>query len=47
MAKLVGVYAVPHTPSFVAEVQLNGDRSETSRFFGQIKRNRHEHPRRQ
>ena len=37
MAKLVGVYAVPHTPSFVAEVQLNGDRSETSRFFGQIK----------
>jgi protocatechuate 4,5-dioxygenase beta chain len=37
MAKLVGVYVVPHTPSFVAEVQLNGDRSETSRFFGQIK----------
>jgi protocatechuate 4,5-dioxygenase beta chain len=37
MAKLVGVYAVPHTPSFVAEVQLNGDRCETSCFFGQIK----------
>jgi aromatic ring-opening dioxygenase catalytic subunit (LigB family) len=38
MAELVAVYAVPHTPSFVAEVQLNGDRSETSRYFGKIKR---------
>ncbi|MGX1349539.1 hypothetical protein AB7M49_003115 [Bradyrhizobium elkanii] len=38
MAELVGVYAVPHTPSFVAEVQLKGATSEPARYFAEIKR---------
>jgi protocatechuate 4,5-dioxygenase beta chain len=37
MADIVAVYAVPHTPSFVAEVQLNGARSETAQFFSKIR----------
>lgn len=37
MAELVGVYAVPHTPSFIAEVKLNGTSTETSRYFSEIK----------
>ncbi len=32
------IYAVPHTPSFVAEVKLNGaGGAETSRYFSEIK----------
>ena len=37
MARIVGVYAVPHTPSFVNEARLNGERSETARFFAAVK----------
>ena len=37
MAEIVAVYAVPHTPSFVAEVQLEGERSETAQFFSKIR----------
>lgn len=37
MASLVAAYVVPHTPSFVADVRLNGVRSEVSSFFAQIK----------
>jgi protocatechuate 4,5-dioxygenase beta chain len=37
MAETVAVYAVPHTPSFVAEVQLNGERSQTAQFFSKIR----------
>jgi hypothetical protein len=33
MAEIVAVYAVLHTPTFVAEVQLEGERSETAQFF--------------
>ncbi|MDB5604866.1 MAG: catalytic LigB subunit of aromatic ring-opening dioxygenase family protein [Bradyrhizobium sp.] len=37
MAEIVAVYAVPHTPSFVVEVQLEGERSETAQFFSKIR----------
>jgi Catalytic LigB subunit of aromatic ring-opening dioxygenase len=37
MARIVGVCAVPHTPSFVEEVRLNGRRSETAQFFATVK----------
>jgi aromatic ring-opening dioxygenase catalytic subunit (LigB family) len=37
MAETVAVYAVPHTPSFVAEVQVNGERSQTAQFFSKIR----------
>jgi hypothetical protein len=37
MARIVGVYAVPHTPSFVNEVELNGERSETAQFFAIVR----------
>jgi protocatechuate 4,5-dioxygenase beta chain len=37
MAEIAAVYAVPHTPGFVAEVQLNGQRSETAQFFSQMR----------
>jgi hypothetical protein len=37
MAEIVAVYAVPHTPSFVAEVQLNGERCETAQFFSKVR----------
>ena len=36
MAEIVAVYAVPHTPSFVVEVQLEGERSETAQFFSKF-----------
>lgn len=38
MADLVAAYVVPHTPSFVAEVKVDGAGSETARFFGEIRR---------
>ncbi|GLS42809.1 protocatechuate 4,5-dioxygenase beta chain [Methylobacterium brachythecii] len=38
LADIVAAYVVPHTPSFVAEVKANGERSETARFFGEIGR---------
>lgn len=38
MAKIVSAYVVPHTPSFVAEVKANADRSATARYFSQIRR---------
>jgi hypothetical protein len=37
MAEIVGVYAVPHTPSFVNEVKLHGDRCEPARFFSVVR----------
>lgn len=37
MAELVAVYAVPHTPSFVADAQLNGSSSEAVRYFAEIR----------
>jgi Catalytic LigB subunit of aromatic ring-opening dioxygenase len=37
MAEIVAVYAAPHTPGFVAEVELNGARSETAQFFARIR----------
>lgn len=37
MAEIVAVYAVPHTPSFVAEVQVNGEHSQTAQFFSKIR----------
>ncbi|MDP5218986.1 extradiol ring-cleavage dioxygenase [Ruegeria sp. 2205SS24-7] len=37
MAELVAVYTVPHTPSFVADVQQTGDTIETARFFSEIR----------
>jgi protocatechuate 4,5-dioxygenase beta chain len=37
VAEIVAVYAVPHTPSFVVEVQLEGERSETAQFFSKIR----------
>jgi Catalytic LigB subunit of aromatic ring-opening dioxygenase len=37
VAEIVAVYAVPHTPSFVVEVQREGERSETAQFFSQIR----------
>ncbi|KQU89526.1 hypothetical protein ASD00_27160 [Ensifer sp. Root31] len=37
MAELVAVYAVPHTPSFVADAQLNGEKSEAVRYFAEIR----------
>src|SRR5271168_1755278 len=37
MSETVAVYAVPHTPSFVAEVQINGERSQTAQFFSKIR----------
>lgn len=37
MAELVAVYAVPHTPSFVADAQMNGQKSEAVRYFGEIR----------
>jgi hypothetical protein len=36
MARIVGVYAVPHTPSFVNEVKLDG-RSETAQSFSAVR----------
>jgi hypothetical protein len=38
VAEIVAVYAVPHTPSFVAEVQLEGERSETAHIKAVIYR---------
>lgn len=38
MAELVAVYAVPHTPSFVADAQLNGENSEAVRYFAKIRK---------
>jgi hypothetical protein len=37
MAEIVAVYAVPHTPSFVAEVQRDGEGSETAQFFSKMR----------
>ncbi len=37
MAKIVGVYAVPHTPSFVSDVKLNGERAEAAQFFSIVR----------
>ncbi len=37
MAEIAAVYAVPHTPSFVDEVRLNGERSQTAQFFSMIR----------
>jgi hypothetical protein len=37
VAELVAVYAVPHTPSFVADAQLNGEKSEAVRYFADIR----------
>jgi aromatic ring-opening dioxygenase catalytic subunit (LigB family) len=37
MAEIVAVYAVPHTPSFVADVQRDGERSQTAQFFSEIR----------
>lgn len=37
MAEIVAVYAVPHTPSFVADAQLNGKASEAVRNFEPIR----------
>jgi len=37
MAEIAAVYAVPHTPSFVDEVRLNGERSQTAQFFSTIR----------
>ena len=37
MAELVAVYAVPHTPSFVADAQLHGENSEAVRCFAEIR----------
>lgn len=37
MAELVAVYAVPHTPSFVADAQLNGRNSEAMRYFAEVR----------
>jgi hypothetical protein len=33
MAKIVGVYAVPHSPSFIEEVRLKGEYAEPALFF--------------
>jgi hypothetical protein len=33
MTKIVGVYAVPHTPSLVEEVRLKGEYAEPELFF--------------
>lgn len=37
MAEIIAAYAVPHTPSFVADVAERGERSETLQFFQRIK----------
>jgi aromatic ring-opening dioxygenase catalytic subunit (LigB family) len=37
MAKIVGVYSVPHTPSFVDEVRRNGARAEAAQFFSIVR----------
>ncbi len=37
MAKIVGVYAVPHAPSFVRDVKLNGERAEAAQFFAIVR----------
>ncbi|MBB3237237.1 extradiol ring-cleavage dioxygenase [Phyllobacterium endophyticum] len=37
MAELVAVYAVPHTPSFVADAQRDGENSEAVRYFAEIR----------
>lgn len=37
MAKIVAAYAVPHTPSFVADVAQNGTSHEAARFFTSVK----------
>jgi aromatic ring-opening dioxygenase catalytic subunit (LigB family) len=37
MSEIVAAYAVPHTPSFVAEVRANGARSRTAASFAAIK----------
>jgi hypothetical protein len=37
MAEIVAAYAVPHTPSFIAEVAKNGVASPTAGFFATIK----------
>lgn len=38
MAKIVSAYAVPHTPSFVADVARYGASHEAARFFEPVKR---------
>ncbi|WP_145646272.1 extradiol ring-cleavage dioxygenase [Rhizobium sp. SG570] len=38
VAELVAVYAVPHTPSFVVDAQINGEQSEAARYFAEIRR---------
>ena len=37
MARIVGVYAVPHTPSFVNEVKRDGECCEPARFFSIVR----------
>jgi hypothetical protein len=37
MAKIVGVYAVPHTPSFISEAKLKGERTEAAQFFSIVR----------
>lgn len=37
MAKIVAAYAVPHTPSFVADVAQTGASHEAARFFASVK----------
>jgi len=37
MARIIGVYAVPHTPSFVNEVKLNGEHAEAAQFFAAVR----------
>jgi hypothetical protein len=37
MAEIDAVYAVPHTPSFVADVQFEGERSEAAQFFARMR----------
>jgi protocatechuate 4,5-dioxygenase beta chain len=37
VAKIVAAYAVPHTPSFVADVAQTGASHEAARFFASIK----------
>jgi hypothetical protein len=37
MAETVAVYTVPHTPSFVAEFQVNGERSQIAQYFSKIR----------
>ena len=37
MAEIVSAYVVPHTPSFIADVKANGDRSETAQHFSKVR----------